>query len=132
MVCADSQILQILEKGILLNTKTPPTIKAYKQRWFILIIYIAYATFSTSQWLEYSIITDVIMKYYEVSASDVNWTSIIFMLMWPVLVFPTSFIIDHMVSEIYYISRNCTKYLFLKNNYNVFKLCIYSIRFSRM
>lgn len=72
-------------------------IRAYKQRWLILIIYILYATLSTLQWVQYSIITDVIMKYYSVSASDVNWTSMIFSLMWPVLVFPTSFIIDRMV-----------------------------------
>lgn len=87
----------VLEKGSLTNEKAQPTIRAYQRRWLILIIYIAYATLSTLQWVEYSIITDVVMKYYGVSASVVNWTSIVFMLMWPTLVFPTSFIIDRMV-----------------------------------
>lgn len=87
----------ISEKPVATDSKGQFIIKAYKKRWLILIIYIAYATLSTMQWVQYSIITDVIMKYYSVSASDVNWTSMIFSLMWPVLVFPTSFVIDRMV-----------------------------------
>lgn len=98
MVITDDDVV---EKGKLNNTEITPIIKVSKKRWLILVIYIAYATLSTLQWVEYSIITDVVMKYYGVGASDVNWTSIIFMLMWPTLVFPTSFIIDRMVCNIF-------------------------------
>lgn len=75
----------------------PPVVKALKKRWFILIMYIIYATISTFQWVEYSIITNIVMRYYDVSASAVEWTAVIFMVMWPVLVFPASFVIDKMV-----------------------------------
>ncbi|KAJ8938162.1 hypothetical protein NQ318_011927 [Aromia moschata] len=76
--------------------KTVPIIKATNMRWLILIIYIIYATISTFQWVEYSIITNIVMRYYNVSASAVEWTAVVFMVMWPILVFPASFIIDRM------------------------------------
>lgn len=134
MVGTDSYVL---EKGNLINEKTQPVIKAYQKRWIILIIYIAYATLSTLQWVEYAIITDVVMKYYGVSASAVNWTSIVFMIMWPTLVFPTSFIIDRMVRNLWYFAyymlvtvltkiitlifcfSNCWFLLYTKKNRNI-------------
>ncbi|KAJ8921574.1 hypothetical protein NQ315_010479 [Exocentrus adspersus] len=79
-----------------IEEKIPPVVKAVKKRWLILIMYIVYATISTFQWVEYSIITNIVMRYYDVSASAVEWTAVIFMVMWPILVFPASFIIDRM------------------------------------
>ncbi|XP_056637621.1 uncharacterized MFS-type transporter C09D4.1-like isoform X1 [Diorhabda sublineata] len=71
-------------------------VKVYKIRWLILITYIAFATLSTMHWVEYSIITNIVMKYYHVSASDVNMTSLCFAIAWPIFVLPASFIIDKM------------------------------------
>ncbi|KAJ8979451.1 hypothetical protein NQ317_006765 [Molorchus minor] len=76
--------------------KVVPVVKAVKRRWLILIIYIIYAAISTLQWVQYSIITNIVMRYYNVSASAVDWTAMVFMIMWPILVFPASFIIDKM------------------------------------
>ncbi|CAH1102513.1 unnamed protein product [Psylliodes chrysocephalus] len=86
--------MTINEKIVLQTEK--PAIRVYGKRWLILIIYIAYATLSTLQWVEYSIITNVVSKYYHVSASAVDWTAMSFSIMWPILVFPASFIIDKM------------------------------------
>lgn len=77
-----------------------PEVKALKKRWLILIMYIIYATISTFQWVEYSIITNIVMRYYNVSASAVEWTAVVFMVMWPILVFPASFVIDKMVFDV--------------------------------
>ncbi|KRT84786.1 membrane transporter, partial [Oryctes borbonicus] len=46
------------------------------------------------QWVEYSIITNIIMKYYGVSSIAVDWTSMIAMAMYPVTLFPATFLID--------------------------------------
>ncbi|XP_060524322.1 heme transporter FLVCR2-like isoform X2 [Cylas formicarius] len=69
-------------------------VKALKRRWYILAVYVYYATFSCFQWVEYSIITNVVMRYYNVSASTVDWTAVMFMIVWPIFVFPSSFLID--------------------------------------
>lgn len=92
--------LPMLKNGKL-EENVPPVVKALKKRWFILAMYIIYATISTFQWVEYSIITNIVMRYYDVSASAVEWTAVVFMVMWPILVFPASFVIDKMVSVYY-------------------------------
>lgn len=96
MVATDNHLS---EKVGLNPEKFEPEIKVYAKRWIILAIYVGYATFSTFQWVEYSIITNVITKYYNVSSSAVDWTAMSFMVMWPILVFPASFIIDKMVRQ---------------------------------
>ncbi|XP_074030376.1 choline/ethanolamine transporter flvcr2a-like [Leptinotarsa decemlineata] len=78
------------------DEKIQPTIEVYRERWIILMIYILCTCLSSTQWIEYSIITNVVMKYYDVSASTVDWTSMSFAIMWPILVFPASYIIDKM------------------------------------
>ncbi|CAG9822789.1 unnamed protein product [Phaedon cochleariae] len=69
-------------------------IKVYRKRWWILFIYILYASGNAFQWIEYSIITNSVMKYYDVSSLMVDWTSIIYMAAYPVAVIPVSYIID--------------------------------------
>ncbi|KAG5892088.1 hypothetical protein JTB14_011989 [Gonioctena quinquepunctata] len=84
----------VSEKNKLDDKGNQPVVKASIQRWAILILYISYAALSTLQWVQYSIITDVIMKYYHVSSTAVDWTSMSFMLTWPFMFLPASFIID--------------------------------------
>lgn len=72
--------------------------KVYTVRWFILFLYIAYATSSAMQWVEYCIITNIITKYYNVSTLAVDWTSLITMVTYPPLIIPGTYIIDKLVS----------------------------------
>ncbi|XP_050314466.1 uncharacterized MFS-type transporter C09D4.1-like [Anthonomus grandis grandis] len=69
-------------------------VKAFKRRWYILAMYVYYATLSCFQWVEYSIITNIVMRYYNVSSKMVDWTGVMFMIVWPIFVFPSSFLID--------------------------------------
>ena len=39
-------------------------LKVYQKRWLMLIIYIIYAGTNASQWIEYSIITNIITRYH--------------------------------------------------------------------
>lgn len=78
--------------------KTPQkTTRAYKRRWVILVIYISYAAANSFQWMEYSIITSVITRYYKVSTLAVDWTSIVYMIVYPFIVLPVSYLIDKKV-----------------------------------
>lgn len=75
-----------------------PTIKVYKRRWIVLIIYILCNIISCFQWIEYCILTNIIMKFYNVSSVAVDWTSIIYMVLYTPLIVPASYIIDKKVS----------------------------------
>lgn len=50
------------------------------------------------QWIQYSIITDIVMKYYKVDAFLVDMTSMIYMITYIPFIFPASYILDKYVS----------------------------------
>ncbi|GJQ81226.1 hypothetical protein Trydic_g20445 [Trypoxylus dichotomus] len=68
--------------------------KLYGARWITISIFALLAAVNAIQWLEYSIITNIIMKYYGVSSVAVDGTSMIAMATYPVLLFPATYVID--------------------------------------
>lgn len=83
------------------NFKLPviPKCKVYRVRWLILVIFVMYSCVNGMQWIQYSIITDVIVRYYGVSAQVVNWTSMIYMVLYIPFIFPGSYLLDRLVSK---------------------------------
>lgn len=75
-------------------------IKLYKNRWVVLGVFTLFAACNAVQWLEYSIIANIVVKYYGVTAVTVDWTSIIAMILYPIFLLPASFSIDKIVSII--------------------------------
>lgn len=73
-------------------------IKTYKRRWLVLTIYILCEAIGAFQWIEYSIITNIVMKYYDVDSLAVNWTTIIYLVVYTPLVIPASYIIHKQVN----------------------------------
>jgi FLVCR family feline leukemia virus subgroup C receptor-related protein len=92
----DETNLNLLERKQL--EQVEPEIRAYKSRWIVLTIFIVYAAVNSYQWVEYSIINNIVMKYYNVSAVTVEWTSIIYMALYAPLVIPASYVLDKKVS----------------------------------
>ncbi|XP_011165702.2 feline leukemia virus subgroup C receptor-related protein 2 [Solenopsis invicta] len=72
----------------------PLKLKVYKKRWLILIIYMIYNGTNSSQWIEYSIISNIVTRYYGVSSLMVDWTSMSFLVIYMVFVFPASYVTD--------------------------------------
>ncbi|KYN30096.1 PREDICTED: feline leukemia virus subgroup C receptor-related protein 2-like [Trachymyrmex cornetzi] len=72
----------------------PLKLKVYQKRWLMLIIYIIYAGTNGSQWIEYSIITNIITRYYGVSPMMVHWTSMSFLALYATFIFPASYVTD--------------------------------------
>lgn len=72
--------------------------KAYKKRWYILAVFIWYSGINAYQWVEYTIVNDLVAKYYGVSSIAVDWTAIIYMFLYPFFVVPASYIIDKKVT----------------------------------
>lgn len=74
-----------------------PEYRVYKRRWVILIVFMLFGAISCSSWIQYAIITNVIMRYYNVSSYAVDWTAIVFMIVYIPLIFPASYLMDKKV-----------------------------------
>ncbi|XP_075217030.1 histamine transporter isoform X2 [Lycorma delicatula] len=68
--------------------------RVYRRRWLILILFVVYSMSNAMQWIQYSIIGNIVSKFYSVPSSLVDWTSMIYMLSYITLVFPGSWILD--------------------------------------
>lgn len=81
--------------------------RVYKIRWIILTIFVLYSASNAMQWIQYSIIADVIVKYYGVSTTAVDWTSMIYMILYIPFIFPGSYILDKLVSSYKCLNTSC-------------------------
>ncbi|CAH2256784.1 jg10989 [Pararge aegeria aegeria] len=70
----------------------------YKERWLMLTFFVVYSASNSLQWTQYTIISDIITKYYGVSSNAVSWTSMIYMVTYVPLIFPASWLLDKTVS----------------------------------
>ncbi|XP_017790726.1 PREDICTED: uncharacterized MFS-type transporter C09D4.1-like isoform X2 [Habropoda laboriosa] len=68
--------------------------KVYKRRWLILMIFVLYSASNAMQWIQYSIIANIVMFYYQVSDMMVDMTSLIYMITYIPLIFPASYLLD--------------------------------------
>ncbi|KAJ9580075.1 hypothetical protein L9F63_004267, partial [Diploptera punctata] len=66
----------------------------YHRRWFMLFIFVCFEIGSSLHWIQYSIIANLVSRYYGVSHSAVDWTSMIFMVVYIPLVFPASHLVE--------------------------------------
>ncbi|XP_063221497.1 heme transporter FLVCR2-like isoform X2 [Bacillus rossius redtenbacheri] len=72
----------------------PPPCRVYRRRWLILAIFIAYSMSNAVQWVQFSIISNVVVGYYGVDSFLVDLTSMIYMITYIPLVFPASWMLD--------------------------------------
>lgn len=77
---------------------TESQIKLYKRRWLNMILFVLYTVIGGIQWLQFSIIKDVIVKYYNVSPYAVEWTTFVFMLSNSFLTLPSIYLLNKFVS----------------------------------
>lgn len=70
--------------------------RLYRRRWLMLAIFILYSISNSCQWLQYSIITNVVEQYYGVKSYAIDWTSIVYMLTYFPFVLPATAFMDYM------------------------------------
>ncbi|XP_025196974.1 feline leukemia virus subgroup C receptor-related protein 2-like [Melanaphis sacchari] len=86
-----------MDCGVTGNNNLQPIItecKLYKRRWLMLVLFVLCSMISAVQWIQYSIISNVIMKFYKVSSFTVDFTSIVYMVTYIPLIFPASWILE--------------------------------------
>ena len=85
-----------------LNNSDSSEIKVYAKRWSVLAIFSLVTLINAFNWIEYNIIQDVTIAFYNESLpygiaeqnDAVNWLSMIYMLCYVPLVFPAMFLLD--------------------------------------
>lgn len=99
--------------------------RVYRIRWFILALFVMYSAVNSMQWIQFSIIADVITEFYGVDYNTVNWTSQIYMVLYIPFIFPASYLLDKLVSYSYlrmkvsYVLEKCIHYFCHFCNYFV-------------
>ncbi|XP_018912630.1 choline/ethanolamine transporter flvcr2b isoform X2 [Bemisia tabaci] len=79
---------------IQIHITTKVKCRVYRIRWLILFLFVLYSMANGMQWIQYSIIADVVTKYYSVSNFAVDLTSVIYMFTYIILIFPGSWALD--------------------------------------
>lgn len=72
-------------------------IQVYKVRWLLLVLVQLLIVLSYIQWIQYSIIANIMTRYYRVEPRIIDWTSMVFMVTYILLVFPISYLMDNKV-----------------------------------
>lgn len=83
------------------KTDSEEECQLYKIRWLILTIFMVYTVAAGVQWMQYSIITNIISKYYKVEHYEVEWTTMLHMLAYIVCIVPALWMLESMVSQIF-------------------------------
>lgn len=79
-----------------------PTTKVHKRRWIIVMLFCLYSMSNAYQWIHLNIIANIITKYYNASLPEdrfqrettVDWLSMIYMLAYIPLIFPSTFLLN--------------------------------------
>jgi len=71
--------------------------KVYKRRWLILLIFVLLCIVSTSQWTQYAIINNIVIRYYHVESVHVEWTAIVFMAVYVPAIIPALMFLEKKV-----------------------------------
>ncbi|CAK1544368.1 unnamed protein product [Leptosia nina] len=79
--------------GIILDVNEPPY-KVCKARWLMLGFFVLYSASNALQWTQYTIISDIVVRYYGVTSNIVSWTSMVYMIAYVPLIFPASWLLD--------------------------------------
>lgn len=71
-------------------------IKPTRKRYLILLLFCLHSAINAMQWIYLASITNTVAKYYSISNLAINWTSMVYMLMYIPLVVPSTWLFERM------------------------------------
>lgn len=71
-------------------------IKPTQKRYLILLLFCLHSAINASQWIYLSSITNTVSKFYQVDNMAINWTSMVYMLVYIPLVVPSTWLFEQM------------------------------------
>lgn len=69
--------------------------KLYKRRWAMLFIFSAYSMSNAFMWLQFSIINNIFMRFYNIDSLAIDWLSMIYFLTYIPLILPVTWLLDN-------------------------------------
>ncbi|XP_071375675.1 choline/ethanolamine transporter flvcr2a isoform X2 [Centroberyx affinis] len=69
--------------------------KLYKRRWVMLFLFGAYSMSNAFMWLQYSIISNIFMRFYGIDSLWIDWLSMIYFLTYIPLILPVTWLLDN-------------------------------------
>lgn len=69
-------------------------IKPTKKRYLILLLFCLHSMINAAQWIYLSSITNIVSRYYQVDNMAINWTSMIYMVVYIPLIVPASWLFE--------------------------------------
>lgn len=76
------------------DSASAPAPRVTKKRWVIVFLFSAYSLSNAYQWIQYGIISNIFMKFYNVDAFVIDWLSMIYMLTYIPFIFPVTWLLD--------------------------------------
>ncbi|XP_023706168.1 feline leukemia virus subgroup C receptor-related protein 1 isoform X2 [Cryptotermes secundus] len=71
--------------------------REYKRRWLMLAIFVLCSCTNAMHWIQFSIISNIATRYFNVSSNAINWTAVIFGVSYVPFAFPASWLLDQYV-----------------------------------
>lgn len=70
-------------------------IKVYNRRWFMLFLFSTVSASNASMWLQYGIISNIFMRFYNIDSLAIDWLSMIYLLTYIPLILPILWLLDN-------------------------------------
>ena len=72
-----------------------PETKLYHRRWFMLFLFSAVSASNAFMWLQYGIISNIFMRFYNIDSLAIDWLSMIYLLTYIPLIVPVLWLLEH-------------------------------------
>ncbi|KAM4522200.1 choline/ethanolamine transporter flvcr2b isoform 4-T4 [Odontesthes bonariensis] len=69
--------------------------KLYHRRWLMLFLFSAVSASNACTWLQYSIISNIFMRFYNIDSLAIDWLSMIYLLTYIPLILPVLWLLDN-------------------------------------
>ncbi|XP_050927837.1 feline leukemia virus subgroup C receptor-related protein 2 isoform X3 [Lates calcarifer] len=69
--------------------------KLYHRRWFMLFLFSAVSASNAFMWLQYGIISNIFMRFYNIDSLAIDWLSMIYLLTYIPLILPVLWLLDN-------------------------------------
>ncbi|XP_038582108.1 feline leukemia virus subgroup C receptor-related protein 2-like [Micropterus salmoides] len=87
----DVEALQGDQAELVLKAET----KLYHRRWFMLFLFSAVSASNAFIWLQYGIISNIFMRFYNTDSLAIDWLSMIYLLTYIPLILPVLWLLDN-------------------------------------
>ncbi|MGH0122205.1 UNVERIFIED_CONTAM: hypothetical protein FKN15_026326 [Acipenser sinensis] len=93
-IAAEHEISPDENHTMLLGQPKPLETKLYRRRFAVLIVFSLCSLVNSFQWIQYSIITNIFMDYYNVTSDKIDWLSVVYMIVYVPLILPATWLLD--------------------------------------